>query len=335
MPNLLRDPVPEQAQQTIHLFNGFMNPCGGSELETLSLYALLREKADVRLWATSSRVSKELLKQYPINRVSLLRRAYPQGGTYVFLGAHWRRKFWPYIVAAPQRLIYVFNTFHPKVIALTAKMPPLLAWPDTEFVLISEFQKQLLGVSGVVHPSPIDINRFLPGRVKHDGQLVVGRLSRDEPAKHDDADIALYRELIEKGWEIRIQGGTYLKDKLAQHSNMSLLPEGAMAAEQFLSGLDIFYYRTGRHVETFGRVVFEAMACGLPVVCHSHGGYADHIQHGDNGFLFDSTEQARQILNELRGDPELRKKIGENARKTVEKLFSKQALENQLDFYRR
>ncbi|MBC7414380.1 MAG: glycosyltransferase family 1 protein, partial [Herminiimonas sp.] len=40
----------------LHIFNGFLNPTGGSELEALSLYALLRQDCEVHLWATSSRV---------------------------------------------------------------------------------------------------------------------------------------------------------------------------------------------------------------------------------------------------------------------------------------
>jgi hypothetical protein len=41
-----------------------------------------------------------------------------------------------------------------------------------------------------------------------------------------------------------------------------------------------------------GRVVTEAMACGLPVVCHESGGYAEIIEHGRNGFLFDTQQEA-------------------------------------------
>jgi glycosyltransferase involved in cell wall biosynthesis len=327
----------EDVRHTIHLFNGFLNPCGGSELETLSLYQLLLQaKADVHLWATSSRASARLRGQFPIQRVSMSKAAYPRGGNYVFLGAHWRNKFWPYCIPVPRRLIYVFNTFHPKVIPLTAKIPALLRWPHTEFVLISEFQKRLLGLNGVVHPSPIDIGRFLPDATQQAGRaFTVGRLSRDAPNKHNPEDVALYQEWLGLGWQVRMQGATYLADQLAQHDRLQLLPEGEMPAEQFLAGLDVFYYRTGEHVETFGRVVFEAMACGLPVVCHSHGGYADHIRHGENGFLFDTSAQARQIMAELHADPALRKRIGNNARATVEALFSDAAQNERLDFYMR
>ena len=319
----------------LHLFNGFMNPYGGSELETLSLSTLLATKTDVKRWATSSRASKELCEHFSIRHVAPQRRQVPNGGTYVFLGAHWRNKLWPYLIPRPSRLIYVFNTFHPKIIDLTARMPTLLRWPRAELVLISEFQKQLLGLDGVVHPSPIDIQRFIPRPELQPEQFTIGRMSRDTSDKHHDDDLPLYGELLQDGTKVRIQGGTYLVPKLAEHAGLSLLPAGCMPAEQFLATLDVFYYRTGEHVETFGRVVFEAMACGLPVVCHAYGGYADHIRHGENGFLFESTEQARRILAELKADPALRARIGCSARATVEQMFSEAALERRLDFYLR
>ena len=44
------------------------------------------------------------------------------------------------------------------------------------------------------------------------------------------------------------------------------------------------------------------MACGLPVVCHRHGGYTEWIEHGRSGFLFDTSEEAERILLMLRDD---------------------------------
>lgn len=328
----MREP---QAPRTIHIFNGFKNPYGGSELEALSLYSLLQPKSDVRLWATSSKVSKDLQRRFPIRRVAMHKGAFPRGGTYVFVGAHWRNKLWPYFVPRPRRLIYIYNTFHPKVVALTSKIPRLLGWPQTEFVVISAFQGKLANLHGEVHPSPIDIDLFRPNPRAPDGRIVIGRMSRDVPEKHHPDDIALYRELTRQGFEVRLQGAACVSDQLSAIAGLQWSAEGAMPAAAFLQGLDIFYYRTSTHVETFGRVIFEAMACGLPVVCHSHGGYADTIRHGENGFLFETTEEARILLERLANDPALRARIGAEARKTVEEMYSAAAQEERLAFYLR
>ncbi|EGF33527.1 hypothetical protein IMCC9480_3767 [Oxalobacteraceae bacterium IMCC9480] len=324
----------------IHLFNGFANPYGGSELETLAVFELLSQTGPVTLWATSSRASPVLLSRYPIKRIAPWRGQVPDGGNYVFFGAHWRNRLWPMVATPPRRLIYVFNTFHPKVLALTARGPGLRPWPRTEYVLISAFQKKMLGIEGEIHPSPIDIKRFHPRPPSPDQfapaarPLVVGRLSRDTADKHDAQDLALYRTLPAEGWQVRLQGATSLREQLPADPALQLTPEGSVDAADFLRGLDVFYYRTGDHVETFGRVVFEAMACGVPVVCHRHGGYADHIRHGENGFLFDTTDQAAAILHQLRHDPALRTSVGTNARRTVEDMFSPSALQARMTFFR-
>ncbi|MFT5960197.1 MAG: glycosyltransferase involved in cell wall biosynthesis, partial [Burkholderiaceae bacterium] len=279
--------------------------------------------------------------RYPISRIAPCRGQLPDGGNYVFFGAHWRNRLWPSLVTPPRRLIYVFNTFHPKVLTLTARGPALRRWPRTEYVLISAFQKKLLQIDGEVQPSPIDIARFRP-RDASAGQparavlpLVVGRLSRDTEDKHAPQDLGLYRALLGAGWQVRLQGATILQKQLPSDPALQLTPEGLVDAVDFLQSLDVFYYRTGAHVETFGRVVFEAMACGLPVVCHRHGGYADHIRHGENGFLFDTTEQAAAILKQLAEAPSLRALVGANARRTVEDMFSPSALQARMQFFRR
>lgn len=186
---------------------------------------------------------------------------------------------------------------------------------------------------GVVHPSPVDIEQFKPGVSVTRSRPVVGRLSRDTADKHDGEDLELYREWSAQGVDVRLQGATTLAGALENEPKIELLAEGATPAADFMRSLDVFYYRTGAHVETFGRVVFEAMACALPVVCHRRGGYADWIRHGENGFLFDSTEEARQIVARLLNDAALRASVGARARETVASMYSKAALDRRAQFF--
>ena len=310
-----------------------MNPHGGSEQETLMLYSLLQIDCNVHLWATSSRASKELLHSYPIKKISILRGSFPMGGVYIFLGAHWRNKCWPALIIKPSRLIYVFNTFHHRIASLINKHPFWLKWPEAEIVLISSFQSNILNIEGVVHPSPIDISRFRPKSKKENKIFTIGRVSRDTADKHNIEDLAVYNECLSLGYKIHIQGGSILKNQLPASENLVLTPEGSMPAEQFMHELDVFYYRTGSHVETFGRVVLEAMASGKPVVCHYNGGYAEHIEHGENGFLFRTSLEAIEIINSLYSDVCLRNRIGMAGRVTAEILFSKEAISKRVEFY--
>ena len=187
-----------------------------------------------------------------------------------------------------------------------------------ELVYASDQVSEWAGHPGLVDVSPIDIARFSPPpSPSPDRQMfTVGRLSRDTAVKHHPGDAALYRRLADQRCRIQVMGASdELRAAVADYRAIELLPSCAVEASAFLRGLDCFFYRTSETwPEPWGRVVIEAMACGLPVVCHRSGGYAAVVDHGRNGFLFDSDEEAEAILLALKADPELRRRIGSAAR---------------------
>ena len=115
-----------------------------------------------------------------------------------------------------------------------------------------------------------------------------------------------------------------------------LLSAGAEPAEQFLRSLDCFLYRTDpAWTEPWGRVVAEAMSCGLPVVCERRGGYTEFIEDGVDGFLFDTSAEALVILRRLRNDPALRVRVGAAARDRMLSLHSREATAERIAYYLR
>ena len=121
---------------------------------------------------------------------------------------------------------------------------------------------------------------------------------------------------------VRVMGGASLSPVLAEHPHVELLPAGAVPSADFLSTLDAFYYRTHpSYFEAFGRVVLEAMLCGVPVVAEARGGYASFIRHGENGFLFHDPRDAAAQLDALKSDAALRERIGDAAHETARQLF--------------
>ncbi len=80
--------------------------------------------------------------------------------------------------------------------------------------------------------------------------------------------------------------------------------------------------------EGAGAVNFEAMACGLPDIASRIGGIPEFVEDGRNGFLFtpgDHRELAERIRR-LYDDPELRHRMGQEARSIVVERFSTQSL---------
>lgn len=91
-----------------------------------------------------------------------------------------------------------------------------------------------------------------------------------------------------------------------------------------------YYYRADVFVapsvwdEPFGLTILEAMASRTPVIATRKGGIPSLVKDGQNGILVPSrnSKKIAEACNKLLTDEELRKKMGENARKTIEEKFT-------------
>jgi glycosyltransferase involved in cell wall biosynthesis len=126
-----------------------------------------------------------------------------------------------------------------------------------------------------------------------------------------------------------------LRNTVVDNPKIHLLPAVPQAElPAFLRSLDCFLYRTSSQwYETFGRVVMEAMACGLPVVCERESGAAEYIEHGKTGFLVASDQEALETVLMLKDDPSLRTRIASAARQAVEERYSLEAIAAIRSFY--
>jgi glycosyltransferase involved in cell wall biosynthesis len=76
--------------------------------------------------------------------------------------------------------------------------------------------------------------------------------------------------------------------------------------------------------EALSLTVLESMACGTPVCTSKSWGSSEIITDGEDGFLCDPTNTASlaKALTTLLGDDALRKRMGFNARKKIERQYS-------------
>jgi len=302
----------------IHIVDPFDVPWSGSALEALELYDLLCTHANVRLWAHG--VPHDFYKDRPI--VAISPTNCPAGGTLIIVGAYYEPRQW-LESSHFSRVIIKYNSIsHVMLFRLVSRLRQTNL-PEPSFVFPSQFLKNTIGLPGLVEPSPISLSTFTPSTERHQRPYTIGRHSRDILYKYSEDDPSLCRMLALQGHQVRIMGGTCLSPYMKTTTpNIELLPAGIQPAADFLRSLDCFIYRTlPGWFETFGRVVLEAMACGLPVVCERNGGYVECIQHGKNGFLFDTQEEAWESLQRLSKDAELRAEIGREARKTTEEIY--------------
>ena len=68
--------------------------------------------------------------------------------------------------------------------------------------------------------------------------------------------------------------------------------------------------------------LLQVMAAGKPVIASPVGANAQVVQHGVNGLLAGTTDEWTQALRTLATDPELRRRMGAQARRTVEDRYS-------------
>jgi glycosyltransferase involved in cell wall biosynthesis len=71
-----------------------------------------------------------------------------------------------------------------------------------------------------------------------------------------------------------------------------------------------------------GLKVLQYMAAGLPVVANPVGVQADLVRHGETGYLARTPGEWVAAVSRLAGDPELRRRMGQAARRRVEAEFS-------------
>jgi len=159
--------------------------------------------------------------------------------------------------------------------------------------------------------------------------VFVGRLSKQkDPLLLLKAFNLLTQDLKEKS-EILMVGDGEKRKELERFIEENKLDEkvkllGVLPREnvfQTLGESDIFVLTS--NYEGFPMTILEAMSCGLPVIASDVGGVREAVNE-DNGFLIQrgNKEGFKKALVKLIENPDLRKRMGQNARKRAEKEFS-------------
>lgn len=148
--------------------------------------------------------------------------------------------------------------------------------------------------------------------------LYVGRLS---PEKEIDVLIKTYFVLRQQDIRLVIVGEGPDRTRLQQlNQDGSILFTGSLTGKnlsEVYASADVFCFAS--QVETFGNVVLEAMASGLPVIAYDYACANLHVRHGQTGWLSRLGNQ-QDFIQQLLGLPDLHRlrQMGVQARKKAE-----------------
>ncbi len=179
-------------------------------------------------------------------------------------------------------------------------------------------------------PRWVDTDSYSPGKrnptfwsglgLNHDRTvlLYVGRVSRE---KGLEMLVDAFRELVDSGAIIAlavIGDGPYRVEMEAALSGYPASFTGYLAGEQLQSGYasaDLFVFPSA--TDTFGNVVLEAQASGLPVIVSDEGGPRELMINGETGLVFraGSTSGLVGAIRFLVSDRQQMTQMGINARR--------------------
>ena len=176
-----------------------------------------------------------------------------------------------------------------------------------------------------VIPNWVDVAHFKPMSVsKECGRIVfVGRLEKQKnilsliEAVKKIPNVKLY--IIGEGSLRKVIEAKIKSENIHNVVLLGVVPNEKLPEE--LNKSEIFILPS--LWEGHPKALLEAMACSLPVVGASVEGIRELIVNGVNGILCEpNAESIRRAILKLLNDPELRKKLGENARRFVVENFS-------------
>ena len=252
-------------------------------------------------------------------------------GTWLFEPPTLKNRLWRWILSRAVGVVDLLVLYTP------------LMLPDVR----RYFPKLEEGRVAYVH-NAVDVRRFRPRKPRREvaerlgiqglGRIVlyVGRVSR---RKGVDELVKAFARVAESEWDPvlliagredpgygRLVREIAVRERVAERVRF-LGPVPNSEVPDLMCSASVFAYAS-RGGEGIPRAILEAMACGVPVVATRVAGVPEAVRDGVTGFLAevgDVEGLAKGILRLLR-DEELRKRMGGEARRLVEREFSYDAV---------
>jgi glycosyltransferase involved in cell wall biosynthesis len=181
-------------------------------------------------------------------------------------------------------------------------------------------------------PRGVDTGRFHPS--KRNGYfarspransglklLYVGRVSREKNLHVLAHTFKLLVELMDNVTLVIVGDGPYLAEMRETMRGMPCIFTGYLEGDDLsavYASCDLFVFPST--TDTFGNVVLEAQASGIPVIVTNEGGPRENIIPGETGLVVESGHELSMLeaMHALLTDPQRLRAMGSAARRYVE-----------------
>lgn len=203
-------------------------------------------------------------------------------------------------------------------------------WCTSEFILNSYLENGVPRGKLFLSPLGVDIDHFKPNKIQHTDKesefiiVFVGNINIEK-----GINVLLEAILLADipGCKVILNGAVadYFQSTLddlvtsLRESGVEVFIGSGAPLKNFQKA-DLFVLPA--YHESFGLVVLEAMACGLPVIISDRVGALDHVIHGVNGFIIpvDSPEALKEKIQFINLNRDQSSKFGEKSRNISESL---------------
>lgn len=256
----------------------------------------------------------------------------PVGMLVVLFPLSQRPRYWPYEYKARAGAAYVKERWG-RLYRDWEWSRRLCSYPVR--AAISQFTRvwtqRLWGIDCQVFYPPVEVD--FQRAEKANTILSVGRYCSLKKQDELAAAFRLMEDLHRRGWQFLCAGGIGAAaeqayyDKVRQHGDECPMQAVANVGRHELKTryeqAKVFWHAAGfgedeetnpGQSEHFGIVTVEAMAAGCVPVVIRKGGQPEIVQHGVNGFLWDTLEELRHYTLLLANDEPLRARMAEAAR---------------------
>lgn len=201
---------------------------------------------------------------------------------------------------------------------------------------LSDWYDVLVGET--VYPG-VDVKQFSPSEKLSTDEFVVLFVGRLDDGKGVPD---LIEAVCEMDVQLRIIGDGNRREKFESLASRRLDPDsyefvGEVPHDEIhaeYQSADMFCLPS--YHESFGIVVIEALACGLPVVTTNLDAIEEYVDDGENALLFEpgDVEALEDAINHIRNSEDLRQKLSSSGRETALQYSWESQTEKMTNIYR-